>query len=149
MQEFGIGDVFAAFIGALFGATANGWVSSLRERRHKTSELRGLLRLISSEMHYNHAILAGYEADPEEHDDPAGYDEALFKLRTDTWDQVSERLAQLLSSDEDLNLLVWYYGYIRIMQVDPSQVTDKHVAALRTYAEVADGIAAKLGLYVG
>jgi len=149
MQEFGIGDVIAAFIGAIIGAAANGWVSNRRERRHKTSELRGLLRLVSAEMHYNHALLAGFEGTDEGHGEAAGYDEAMLKLRTDTWDQVSERLAQLLSSDEDLNLLVWYYGYIRIMQVDPSQVTDKHVAALRTYAEVADGIAAKLGLYVG
>ncbi len=140
MQDFGIGDVIAAFIGAIFGATATGWVSSWRERRHNKSELRGLLRLISSEMHYNDTLMEGF------HDTPEGYAEAMLELRTDTWDKVAERLAQLLSSDRDLSLLVFYYGYIRLMQIDPSQTTREHIAELRSCTEVADGIAAKYRL---
>jgi hypothetical protein len=135
MQEFGIGDVIAAFIGAVFGATANGWVSSWRDRRQKNSELRGLLNLIRSEIHYNRSVIVGFEGpeNPLEHDDDKGYDEAVLKLRTDTWDQVSERLAQLLSSEE-LSLLVHYYGVVRLMQIDPSQVTSKDLEPIRSSA---------------
>jgi hypothetical protein len=147
MQEFGIGDVIAAFVGAIFGATANAWVNNWREQKHQNSELRGLLRLISSEMHYNDAVMQGFEGATE------GHEEAILQLRTDTWDQVSERLAQLLSSDEDLDMLVYYYGYIRLLRIDPSQIPDTQMAEIRSevksFTVVADGIAAKLGLYTG
>jgi hypothetical protein len=77
----------------------------------------------------------GFEGpeNPLEHDDHKGYDEAILKLRTDTWDQVSERLAQLLSSEE-LSLLVHYYGVVRLMQIDPSQVTSKDLEPIRSSA---------------
>jgi hypothetical protein len=140
MQEFGIGDVIAAFIGAIFGATANGWVSSWRDQRRRNDELRGLLNLIRSEMHYNASVLAGFAKDSEA--PPEQFEKAILKFRTDTWDQVSERLAQLLSSEE-LSLLVHYYGVIRTMQIAPSQVPSMDLESIRSYRGTVDYLISK------
>ncbi len=102
--------LLGAVAGAVFGAAANGYVRGREVKQMQTRERRGLLGLIDNEVRYNTTLMATVT------DDNAT--QHVRSLRTDTWDKVMDRLAQLLPN-EDLHELTKCYGFVRLLHMSP------------------------------
>jgi hypothetical protein len=105
-----VGDVVLIVVSALGGAWANGRRRDREMEKAENRELKGLLLLINSEVRYNTTLLmTAMDNTAARH---------VKNLRTDTWDNAMDRMAQLLPP-EDTSELSQYYGHVRLLRMRP------------------------------
>lgn len=110
MFGISVGDVILIVVSAFGGALANGRRRDKEAEKADTRERRGLLLLIDSEVRYNTTLLmTAMDNTAARH---------VKNLRTDTWDNVMDRMAQLLPP-EDTHELSQYYGHVRLLRMRP------------------------------
>jgi hypothetical protein len=137
--EIGIGDIITIVIAAVFGAVATGLYRDWQDSRAQKRELRGLLGLILAEVVYNQAIILNTTLDD------AAANSGVQRLQTGTWDKVMDRLAQLLTDEEDLVVLTKYYGMVRLLSKSTTADTGRRkvVELLTPYEAKVKGIVKK------
>lgn len=145
MAEVDLSTVLAALIGAVFGAAANGWVRGQETKRMQKRECKGLLRLINNEVAYNTALLQSF-LDKFSDDYEVDVAVKVSDLRTETWDKVMDRLAQLLER-EDLISLSSYYGNIRLFQLGHASSIEAETLSPETKERIEDLIAQPPDIY--
>jgi hypothetical protein len=134
-----LGDFLLIVISAFGGAWANSWYRGREDKRQRKRELYGLLRLIDSEVKYNIIVIEGFSGDK---DATAINKDAIESLRTDTWDKVQDKLAQLLQTD-DLTDLIRYYGIVRLLKIDPHGVRKENVEDVLAFETTASSLTQK------
>ena len=102
--------LLAGSIGALFVF----FLGVFREFRRRRQELRGIARLIHSEIKLNHLPLQTFYDDPERVFSPL-----LASIRTETWEDVNVRLAAMMPAD-DFGDIVYFYMYMHDLKHMPA-----------------------------
>jgi uncharacterized integral membrane protein len=102
--------LLSGFLGALFVF----FLGVFREFIHRRRELRGIARLVHSEITLNHLALETFYEKPQQVLSPL-----LTNIRTETWEGVHVRLAEMMPAD-DLGSLVYYYMYMQDLKQMPA-----------------------------
>ncbi len=100
--------VLLPLVGVVVGAVANGLYRDWQDKRTRTRERVGLLRIVDAEIYENNRLLQIIKKDPDLTKYPS-----MSSLSTSAWDQSRTRLADLLSKDQEhLFSLVRHYALI-------------------------------------
>jgi hypothetical protein len=132
-----------AIAGGFVGAVATGLVRSYQDRKARNQERKGLLDLIGSELTYNISLIGTVKG---QGDSAAG---VIHNLRTDVWESVQVRLAQLLPKDE-LDMILYYYANIQMIKISPAAggtPLTEEVEALNEAAQLHARIRGIIGRY--
>jgi hypothetical protein len=141
-------------LGAFVGALVAHWLQARTERQRANSERDGLLRLLLHEMRFNAGMCLSFKHNPGLF--TAGN---LEPLRSDVWEDVRVRLADLLKY-EDFVHLATYYSYLQAAKISLesfqaahhrkydedrwSESTKAHMEILLDEVDVADAVARRI-----
>jgi hypothetical protein len=102
--------LLAGSIGALSVFVLGVFRDFVRRRR----ELRGIARLVHTEISFNHLALGDFYRNPERVFSPV-----VGAVQTDTWESVRVRLAEMMPAD-DFGSLVFYYSFLQDIRRMPA-----------------------------